>query len=94
MALIYCRHCHRRHCCRPRGLCRQCYERHDLRQRYPSLLAGCPIVPGYGITNGPRALPEPTTTLPGEAKVSVLCERAAAEKQLWHPNDARPELED
>ena len=62
-------------------------------------------VEGVGTANRARALPTPTSVPPVEErreqdgvvvhcnpKLDVLIERAAREEQLWHRDDARPDL--
>ena len=45
---------------------------------------------GVGNGNHRRPLPEPTDARPGSPeKLAVLARRAAAGKELWHPDDAK-----
>lgn len=80
-----CRHCGTARVNRPRGLCWACHNDPAIRALYPS------SANHGGVGNDCRGLtppPEPTTAEPGtEAKMVVLCERAALGQQLWHRGD-------
>lgn len=79
-----CRHCHGKPVGRPRGLCWTCYYAPGVRDLYPS----DPKYSRHGLDTRGGDLPEPTDAEPGsEAKILVLCARAAKNQQLWHPDD-------
>lgn len=84
-----CRHCGARKVARPRGLCWPCYYLPAVRDRYPASTSKFNNR-GWGQGMWTRPLPaEPTTAKPGTPeKFAVLMERAMAEVQLWHPDDA------
>jgi hypothetical protein len=93
-----CRHCgaDRSRVMAPRGLCDSCYRQEAIRERYPIL-----TTPGRRPAaedldfNGGYAWPEkPTRALPGtNRKLAELEARAAARQALFHPHDARTNLE-
>ena len=88
MSVPPCRHCHRHPAHRPRGLCFNCYKNRGIRNRYPS------AAPRRGTGLGARknaGLPKkPTTAKPGTPEtVEVMGERAAEDRRLFHPRDAR-----
>jgi hypothetical protein len=81
-----CLHCGYARAGWPRGLCRRCYLNPAVRQRYGrnDLYARR----GLGIVVPKRVPVAPTAALPGSPeKLQVLIERAAAETDLWHPDD-------
>jgi hypothetical protein len=83
-----CRHCLTWRVNRPRGLCWTCWHTPGVCALYPSTskFSRC----GVGQGNFTGKLPEPTDAWPGtEAKVRVLCERAARGEQLHHPHDTK-----
>lgn len=85
-----CRHCNRMPVSRPRGLCWACYYTPGVRERYQSLSK-------YGCRGYPDRRAGPATSATGAGpgspgKVDVLCERARAGEDLWHPRDAGLDL--
>jgi hypothetical protein len=69
-------------------LCWGCYNTPGVRDLYRSTSKFASRKVGLG--HAPGRLPaEPTSAPPGsEAKVQVMCERAARRENLFHPDDA------
>ena len=85
---MICRHCHRVHSTRPRGLCWTCYYTPGVRDRFPSTSKFARR--GVADFSGLSALSAaPTSARPGTPeKVAILEERASLGLSLWHPYDA------
>lgn len=83
-----CRHCQLKPAVRARGLCAHCFADPSIRDRYPTLAT---FRHGHGSDpTQKRTVGQPTSALPGtQAKLQVLCDRAAANEILFHPDDAR-----
>lgn len=87
-----CRHCSVLPCNRPRGLCWGCYYSPGVADLYPPTSKYA----RRGVTNfsGAAALGEPTRALPGTPeKVAVMEGRAAAGLSIFHPLDAKHDLD-
>ena len=81
-----CVHCHVRTAWKSGRLCFHCHANMIVRRNYVKAQNYNNYLPGE--TEGP--LPTPTAALPGTVeKFMVLCARAAAGQQLFHPLDAR-----
>ena len=90
---MWCKHCHSqyRQAWR-RGLCRRCHEVPEIKERYPKLKTNRKGLAGDNEPRLPAA--RPTFARPGSPeKQAVLAERAATGQELWHPNDAREDLQ-
>lgn len=86
---ILCKHCNKKHPCRPRGLCWRCYYTPGVRDMYP---VNNSVYNRRGVEdfNNQAPLPEPTDKLPiTEDKVKEITRRAELRQSLWHPNDAK-----
>jgi len=82
-----CRHCRRRPANRPRRLCWNCYYAPGVRDRYPSAAQHASKQLATANVEPPPP-EEPTAAQPGTpAKVTVLEQRVAAKRGLWHPDD-------
>lgn len=83
-----CRHCHRYHTTRPRGLCWRCYYTPGVIALYPSTSKFA----RRGVPNKTGAVPAPAVPVsagPGEPeKVAELEARAGRGESLWHPRDS------
>ena len=89
---LMCKHCRTHKANRPRGLCWTCYYTPVIRARYDWRNVGGSG--NRGISNGnfdPPPCPEPTSVMPGPAKVAILAARAEAGVSLWHPRDTQGE---
>lgn len=82
-----CRHCGQRRSFAGRGLCAICWRNRVVRDCYPPLKGF--HLDGVSADNSlKRPMPRPTEAPPGSPeKLAVLCKRAAAEQQLFHPED-------
>lgn len=78
-----CKHCERTQTIYPRGLCFKCYMTSYIRVKYAK--------PDNGEYKEPKRAPlpkHPTCAMPGSPeKIAVMMERAAAKRQLFHPDD-------
>lgn len=78
---------------RPRGLCRACYFQPEVRERFASTSRF-----GKRMAAQPRRLvrplPRPTSAPPGSPeKIAEIELRLTLGLSLWHPGDARDDLD-
>jgi hypothetical protein len=86
-----CKHCGINMGSHARGLCYRCWSNPTIKDLYPADRR-CNRGVSCTNTNITRAMPTPTTALPGtEEKFEVLCQRAERGEQLFHPLDATHE---
>ena len=85
-----CQHCGHHVVNRPRGLCFRCYCTPGVREEYRKEIVPKYFRRGLGIGNHQRPLPsQPVSAQPGSLeKVAAMAERAQADVELFHPEDA------
>lgn len=92
--LVRCVHCRRKRQRKCRGLCSTCWRDESIRDRFPPTKVYHRRIPEEITDVKERPLPKkPTTVFPGAGKIDVLAQRFARGEALFHPGDARTDLE-